>query len=658
MADVKALMQEKIKVLDEASKAYYARGEEIMSNFEYDKIYDELVELEKQSGIILAGSPTQKVGYEILSELPKEVHPSRMLSLDKTKSREELKDWLGDHQGILSWKLDGLTIVLTYEDGKLLKAVTRGNGDVGEVITANAKTFVNLPHQIAYKGALVLRGEAVISYADFDKINSEIEDSAGKYKNPRNLCAGSVRQLNSEITASRRVRFFAFTLVSAEDMNFKKRSEQINWLKDQGFDTVKERLVNADNIIETVDLFESEVHENPIPSDGLVLAFDDLEYSASLGTTAKFPRDSIAFKWQDQTEKTTLREIEWNASRTGLINPIAVFDPVELEGTTVSRASVHNLSIVEELALGIGDTIEVYKANMIIPQISANLTRSGNLELPKTCPACDTPVIIKNEQGVKTINCPNPKCPAKRIKSLTLFVSRDAMNIDGLSEATIEKFADAGYLKELADFYHLDNHKDEIVKAEGFGEKSFNNMQKAIDASRKVKPEKLLYALGIPGIGVANAKLISKACKAEWDKIESISKSELLEIDGIGDVMAEAYVSFFGDEENKAKLARLKAELDIDESFEEAGALLKGLTFVITGSLNHYANRDELKALIESLGGKVSGSVSAKTSYLINNDTTSTSGKNKKAKELGIAVIDEEKIKNCIESEDLSLLAD
>lgn len=658
MADVKALMKEKIKVLDEASKAYYARGEEIMSNFEYDKIYDELVELEKKSGIILAGSPTQRVGYEILSELPKEVHPSRMLSLDKTKSREELKDWLGDHQGILSWKLDGLTIVLTYEDGKLLKAVTRGNGDVGEVITANAKTFVNLPHQIAYKGALVLRGEAVISYADFEKINSEIEDGAGKYKNPRNLCAGSVRQLNSEITASRRVRFFAFTLVSASDMSFKTRSEQMIWLAKQGFDTVKERLVNADNIIETVDLFESEVHENPIPSDGLVLAFDDLEYSASLGTTAKFPRDSIAFKWQDQTEKTTLREIEWNASRTGLINPIAVFDPVELEGTTVSRASVHNLSIVEELALGIGDTIEVYKANMIIPQISANLTRSGNLELPKTCPACDTPVIIKNEQGVKTINCPNPKCPAKRIKSLTLFVSRDAMNIDGLSEATIEKFADAGYLKELADFYHLENHKDEIVKTEGFGEKSFNNMQKAIDDSRKVKPEKLLYALGIPGIGVANAKLISKACKAEWDKIESISKSELLEIDGIGDVMAAAYVSFFDDEENKAKLARLKAELDIDESFEETGALLKGLTFVITGSLNHYANRDELKALIESLGGKVSGSVSAKTSYLINNDTTSTSGKNKKAKELGIAVIDEEKIKNCIESEDLSLLMD
>ena len=658
MADVKALMQEKINVLNEASKAYYARGEEIMSNFEYDKIYDELVELEKQSGIILAGSPTQQVGYEILSELPKEVHPSRMLSLDKTKNRNELKEWLGDHQGILSWKLDGLTIVLTYDDGKLIKAVTRGNGDVGEVITPNAKTFVNLPHQIAYKGNLVIRGEAVISYEDFEKINSEIEENAGRYKNPRNLCAGSVRQLNSEITASRRIRFFAFTLVSASDISFKMRSEQMKWLAEQGFDTVTERLVNADNIVETVDLFESEVQENPIPSDGLVLAFDDLEYSASLGTTAKFPRDSIAFKWQDQTEKTVLREIEWNASRTGLINPIAVFDPVELEGTTVSRASVHNLSIVEELALGIGDTIEVYKANMIIPQISANLTRSANLELPKTCPACDTPVIIKNEQGVKTINCPNPKCPAKRIKSLTLFVSRDAMNIDGLSEATIEKFADAGYLKELADFYHLDNHRDEIVKAEGFGEKSFNNMQKAIDASRNVKPEKLLYALGIPGIGVANAKLISKACKAEWSKIESITKPELLEIDGIGDVMAEAYVSFFADEENRAKLARLKAELDIDESFEEAGALLKDLTFVITGSLNHYANRDELKALIESLGGKVSGSVSAKTSYLINNDTTSTSGKNKKAKELGIAVIDEDTIKNCIDSEDLSLLAD
>lgn len=657
MSDIKALMREKIKVLDEASKAYYAQGREIMSNFEYDRIYDELVALEKESGIILAGSPSQKVGYEILSELPKETHKTRMLSLDKTKSREELKSWLGMHSGILSWKLDGLTVVLTYENGVLTKAVTRGNGDVGEVITSNARTFVNLPHKISFKGNLIIRGEAVITYDDFDKINGEIGETGEKYKNPRNLCAGSVRQLNSEVTASRMVRFFAFSLVSASGVSFVNRSEQMKWMQDKGFETVASRPVNAENIVETVDLFESEIYKNPLPSDGLVLAFDNIEYSKSLGSTAKFPRDSIAFKWMDQTEKTILRKIEWSASRTGLINPIAVFDPVELEGTTVSRASVHNLSIVEELELGIGDVIEVYKANMIIPQISANLTRSGRLDLPKLCPVCSAEVVIKNEQGVKTVNCPNPSCTAKRIKGLSLFVSRDAMNIDGLSEMTIEKFVAAGYIKEFADFYHLEKYKDEIISTEGFGEKSFAKLQKAIEASRKVKPERLLYALGISGIGVANAKLISKACKASWDKIESLVTEELLQIDGIGDVMAKAYVSFFRDEDNLQALGRLKRELEIDESFEQAGSLFTDLTFVITGSLNHYENRDELKAVVESLGGKVAGSVSSKTSYLINNNRASSSGKNKKANELGIKIIDEDMIINCIENKDLSLLS-
>ena len=651
MEDKKSLMKEKIDILNRAAKAYYQDAEEIMSNFEYDKLYDELMALEAETGLILAGSPTQQVGYEVLSELPKEQHPERMLSLDKTKDREALADWLEGRQGILSWKLDGLTIVLTFEDGKLVKALTRGNGEVGEVITANARVFANLPQQIPYKGRLVIRGEAVIRYSDFEKINAAIGDADAKYKNPRNLCSGSVRQLNSRITAERNVNFFAFSLVEAAGVDFaNSRLQQMQWLAAQGFDVVEHRPVAAENIAAAVEYFEQAIGSSDLPSDGLVLTLDDIAYSRSLGTTAKFPRDSIAFKWADQTAETTLQEIEWSASRTGLINPVAIFEPVELEGTTVSRASVHNISVMRDLKLGIGDTITVYKANMIIPQIAENLTASGNVEIPAHCPVCGGATAVKNDNGVETLFCTNDSCLAKQIKRLALFVSRDAMNMDGLSEATIEKLIGKGLLHSLADLFSLQQYREEITSMEGFGEKSFENLTASVEKARETTPERLLYSLGIPGIGVANAKVIARACGRKWDKITSLTREELTEIDGIGDIMAEAFVSYFDDKEKRAEAEAVRAMVRLDETEEERGDFLSGVTFVITGSLNHYANRDALKAAIEQAGGRVAGSVSAKTAYLINNDVQSTSGKNKKAKELGVPIIDEETIHSWLEA--------
>ena len=646
-------MQNLIVLLNQASRAYYQESREIMSNFEYDCLYDQLVELEKETGVTLSKSPTMEVGYEVLSDLPKEAHPSRMLSLDKTKDRDQLVSWLGSQQGVLSWKLDGLTIVLTYEDGKLVKAVTRGNGEIGEVVTSNARMFTNLPVAIDFKGRLVLRGEAVISYPDFEKINESIVDDGAKYKNPRNLCSGSVRQLSNKVTAERHVRFYGFSLVSAEGDDapvFRLRSEQMTWLASQGFNVVQHKIVDAGSLKDAIEWFAEEVEDFIIPSDGLVLLLDDIAYGQSLGQTAKFPRDAIAFKWQDEVKETTLQEIEWSASRTGLINPVAIFEPVELEGTTVSRASVHNLSVMKELGLGIGDRIMVYKANMIIPQISENLTRSGKIDIPCSCPVCGGGTEIHNENGVETLFCPNPDCLAKQIKRLTLFVSRDAMDIDGLSEMTLEKLVAEGMVHELADLYHLERYKEEIVAMEGFGEKSFTNLTKAVEKSRNASVNKFLYSLGIPNIGTANAKIIAAHCKNQWSAIESLTKEELLTIDGIGEIMADAYVSWFNDAKNKQTVEALLAEVKLDESFEEAGTAFEGLTFVITGSLNHYANRDALKAAIEAAGGKVAGSVSAKTSYLINNDVASTSGKNKKAKELGIPVIDEETVKGWLEA--------
>lgn len=636
-------MKELVSILNKAGKAYYQEANEIMSNFEYDKLYDELVELEKQEGVVLSNSPTINVGYEVLSELPKERHAQPMLSLDKTKDVQALKSWIGTQKGLLSWKLDGLTIVLSYENGKLVKAVTRGNGEVGEVITNNAKVFKNVPLEIAYKGNLILRGEAVIKYSDFEEMNKTIEDVDAKYKNPRNLCSGSVRQLNNEITAQRNVHFYAFTLVQAEDVDFQNsRKEQLRWLMGLGFDTVEYKEVTMETMEDAVAYFADKIETFDLPSDGLVLVLDDIAYGRSLGTTAKFPRDSIAFKWKDEIKETTLKEIEWSASRTGLINPVAIFEPVELEGTTVSRASVHNVSIMENLELGIGDTIKVYKANMIIPQIEENLTRSGVKDIPTHCPVCGHDTEIRNDNGVKSLYCMNPECLAKKIKSLTHFVGRNAMNIDGLSEATIEKFVQSGMIKELADLYHLDKYREEIVTMEGFGERSYENLITSIEESRNVEMPNFIYALGIGNIGLSTAKLIVKQYGSDWDTIKKLDAMQLVDVNGIGDVIADTFVAYFQDAERVEQIERLVQELTfvVEESNEEK--TLDGLTFVITGSVNHFANRNEVKDVIEKRGGKVTGSVTSKTNYLINNDNMSNSSKNKKAKELGIPIITEE----------------
>ncbi|PWM33428.1 MAG: DNA ligase (NAD(+)) LigA [Clostridiales bacterium] len=637
-------MKELVVRLREAAKAYYAENREIMSNYEYDRLYDELEELERQTGVVLAGSPTVAVGYEAVDELPKERHESPMLSLGKTKNREELAEWLKDQKGLLSWKLDGLTIVLTYRDGKLFKAVTRGNGEVGEVITPNARTFVNLPLQIPFEGELILRGEAVITYADFARINGEIEDVDARYKNPRNLCSGSVRQLDSRITAARSVRFFAFSLVRAQGADFdNSRERQFLFLKEQGFETVEYRMVTAADVVETVGWFEERIAQNPVPSDGLVLAYEDIAYGESLGTTAKFPRSSIAFKWADELAETTLREVEWSASRTGLINPVAVFDPVELEGTTVSRASVHNVSIVRQLKLGIGDRIAVYKANMIIPQIAENLTQSDSLKIPDTCPVCGGPAKICRENDTETLVCVNPDCDAKKLKAFALFVSRDAFNIDGLSEATLEKFLARGFLHTYADLFHLDRHRDEIVEMDGFGEKSYQNLMNSLEKARNITLAKLIYSLGIPNIGLANARMICREYQNDLDRMLAAPAEELAAIDGVGPVIAGAFRDFFAREKNRDALDALLKEVKLQkETFSRNELPLSGKSFVITGSLNHFENRSALKEKIEGLGGKVTGSVTGKTACLINNDSQSTSAKNKKARELGVEVVTEE----------------
>lgn len=648
---IKKRIRDMINKLNEASRAYYQEDREIMSNFEYDELYDSLFALEQETGITMSDSPTVNVGYEALDCLEKCNHKYPMLSLDKTKNPEELVNWIGHHEGVLSWKLDGLTVVLTYEGGELVEAVTRGNGQVGEVVTHNAKMFKNVPLKISYEGTLVIRGEACIKYSDFEKINAKIADINGRYKNPRNLCSGSVRQLDNKIAKARNINFYAFTLVQGID-GLKTKYEQLNWLKSQGFDVVGATVVESANIISKMNGFADAVSQNDIPSDGLVLTFNDIEYSNSLGTTSKFPRDSIAFKWKDETQETTLREVEWSASRTGLINPVAVFDPVELEGTTVSRASVHNIGIIEDLQLGIGDEIEIYKANKIIPQIAENLTCSGNLEIPSKCPVCGGETEIVSEYDTKVLYCKNPECAAKKIKSLAHFVSRDALNIDGLSEATLEKFINAGIIYSFVDIFNLNNHEEIIIHMDGFGERSYERLIEAINTSRNTTPARLLYGLGIPNIGLSNAKLIAKHCHNKWGTMQNISYDDLIKIDGIGEVMARSYVEYFNDDINKIRICRLLDKLDFDESFEDVGDALSGKAFVITGNLIHYENRNDLKAEIEKAGGKVAGSVSKKTDYLINNDVASSSSKNKKAKELNIPIITEEEFIEMLDAAD------
>lgn len=648
--DKQQRLKELVALLNEASEAYYQKDIEIMSNLEYDRLYDELVSLEEETGIVLANSPTIHVGYEVLSELEKQQHPSPMLSLDKTKEVDMLVDWLGSHTGVLSWKLDGLTVVLTYENGELKNAVTRGNGEVGEVITNNARTFVNIPKVIPYKGNLVIRGEAVIKYSDFHRMNQEIVEAEEKYKNPRNLCSGSVRQLNNEVTAKRHVHFYAFSMV-ADVLNEEQIAEygfantmmnRFDWLKNQGFDVVEHFLVDATNVSAKVKEFAERIPDHDIPSDGLVLSFDDIAYGKSLGRTAKFPRDAIAFKWADELAETILREVEWSPSRTGLINPVAIFDSVELEGTTVSRASLHNVSIMRALELGLGDRITVYKANMIIPQVAENLTRSNNLILPERCPACDGETTLQDVNGVQSLYCMNPMCSAKHIKGFSHFVSRNAMNMDGLSDATLEKFIEKGYLKKLPDLFHLQQYRDEIVTMDGFGEKSYNKLIASVDVARQVSMAKFIYSLGISGIGLANAKVIVAHFNHNFEAITSATVDELTTIDGIGDVLAQSFYDFFQNEEQMQIVKDLLAEITFEQEESSGVQTLEGKIFVVTGSVEKFANRNELKDYIEKLGGKVTGSVSKNTDYLINNDVTSNSSKNKKARELNIPILSED----------------
>ena len=639
----KKRQKELTEKLNAASRAYYQEAREILSNYEYDALYDELAALEKETGTVLAGSPTAHVGYEVLSELPKERHESPMLSLDKTKDRDALAAWIGEHRTLLSWKLDGLTIVLTYRNGGLFKAVTRGNGEVGEVITNNARVFKNVPLRIPFQGELVLRGEAVIGYHEFERINEEIPEADAKYKNPRNLCSGSVRQLNNEITAKRNVHFFAFALVRAEGMDFENsREKQFLWLKEQGFDVVEYKVVTGATLSENMDWFAEHIEKNEYPSDGLVALYDDIAYGESLGRTAKFPRNSMAFKWADEIRETTLKEIEWSPSRTGLINPVAIFEPVELEGTTVSRASVHNISIIRGLELGVGDTIEVYKANMIIPQIAENKTRSGVRNIPEVCPVCGGVTEIRKTNDVESLYCTNPECQAKKIKSFTLFVSRDALNIEGLSEASLEKFIGRGFIHEFADIFKLSAHKAEIVEMEGFGEKSYENLMTGIERARTTTLARVIYSLGIPNIGLSGAKLICRQFEDEVEQVLAADEEALAAIDGIGAVIAGSFVEYFRDAEKRERFEHLLSRLTLVKEEVSGEQDLKGKVFVVTGSLTHFANRNELKDQIEKRGGKVTGSVTGKTDYLINNDTTSSSSKNKKAKELGIPIISEE----------------
>lgn len=633
-----------VEKLNEASRAYYTDGAEIITNYEYDDMYDELLALEAETGYIRSDSPSVNVGFETAAGLPKITHEIKMLSLNKTKDRDELRAWLGDQKGLLSWKLDGLTVGLTYENGRLVQGVTRGNGVEGELITANVLEIKNVPKTIPHKGRVMVRGEAVIRYSDFERINEAIDDADAKYKNPRNLCSGSIRQLDPKVTAERSVSFYAFNLTVLEGIEINSRSERMEWLKTQGFEIVDYVMVDKDNILAEIDKYEAAIPGFDIPSDGLVLTLDDGAYAATLGETAKFPKDSIAFKWRDQQAETALREIEWSPSRTGLLNPVAIFDPVELEGTTVSRASVHNINIMEDLELGIGDIVQVYKANMIIPQLAGNLTRSGNIEIPSVCPVCGGATEIRDEEGTKTLHCTNPDCLAKHVKKFSHFVERDALNIEGLSESGLLKLIGIGAVREFADLFRLSRYEDDIVEMEGFGKKSFDNLVASAERASHTTPARLLYGLGVPGIGVQNSNVIARACKNNWSEMQGLDEEALTDIDGVGDVLARDYAAYFRDEANAEQLKALLEVLTLDESYEAAGVKLEGKTFVITGSLEHYSNRKELKSAIEAEGGKVAGSVSASTDYLITNNPESGSAKNRAAREHGVDIITENEI--------------
>lgn len=640
-------MHKLISLIDKYRNEYYNEDREEVDNKEYDRLKDELDELERKAGFVLSNSPSLKVGCEVTSKLPKYTFKKPMLSLSKTKEVSGLQQFLSDKDGILSWKMDGLTVVVAYNNGELVSAITRGNGEIGEVITQNAKHFRNLPLRIPYKGKLVLRGEAVMTYSDFERINKGLVTSGDELKkNPRNLCSGTVRSVDSSVTKNRGVYWYAFELVSADCEIPNDIDKQFKWLNNNGFDTVQFMVVNSSNVVQAVMQFESIVESKKldIPTDGLVLTYRDKKYGESLGVRAKSPRHSIAFKWEDEAVETKVIDIEWSPSRNGLITPVAIFEPVDIEGSTVSRASLHNVSIFAEKQLGYGDRIKVYKANMIIPQVLDNLDRTATCQIPGQCPCCGEPTVLHQDpkSGVYTLWCENSECAAKGTRSFEHFVARDAMNIDGVSTSTLNTLIECRIISDYASIYHINEHADEIINLEGFGYTSFMNIVNAVEKSRNVKPANLIYALGIPNIGLTTAKLICKHFGNDLVKTVTASYNDLINIDGIGDTIADSFTAYFADKNNAEAFVRLTKELNIIQEAVSNNTEMNGITICVTGDVHIFKNRRAIKDIVENLGGKLTGSVSKSTSYLVTNDTTSGSRKNKAAQEYGIPILTEQ----------------
>ncbi len=646
MEDYKSRCKELVRRLNEASEAYYNGGEEIMSNYEWDAMFDELLSLEAETGYALPDSPTQNTGYEE-NNGEREAHEFPALSLAKTKQVSELIKWAEEREVWLSWKLDGLTLVLTYDGGKLTRILTRGNGVTGTNITYLKNSIKGFPLKIKYKGHLVVRGEAVISYSDFALINDTIEDDDEKYANPRNLASGTLSLDDAEKVKERRVRFHAFTLVHLED-NIVSWGERMEFLEKEGFMVVDREKTDAAGIADVVERWTKRVEngEMDLPVDGLVICYDDTDYAASGSVTGHHAaKAGYAFKWQDVSAFSELLYVEWSCAAS-TISPVAVFTPVQLEGTTVSRASLCNISEMERLGIGETCTLEVIKANKIIPKCIAVKEASGTFTVPEKCPVCGAQTEIRTspKSKTRTLHCTNPDCSAKHVKKFTRFVSKTGMDIDGLSIQTMLKFMNEGFLKEFQDIYHLSEHAEEIRQMEGFGEKSCENMMKAIEKSRQANPVNFIYALCIPMMGIdAGKKIIANGgFEGFLERLEQ--KKGFEDIDGIGPEKSGSALLWYENDKNRRSLEALLKEVTIEKTAEkpDTGGKCAGLTFVITGEVHHYKNRDEFKAYVEASGGKVTGSVTSKTSYLVNNDTASASSKNRKAKELGIPIISEE----------------
>lgn len=652
--------------LNQYRDSYYNNSVSEISDYEYDKLFDELKRLEEETNIVMANSPTHTVGYEVKSKLEKVKHSHPMLSLDKTKSVDELKKFAGSQDCLLTCKMDGLTVLLTYENGKLIQAETRGNGEIGEDITHNAKVFENIPLYIDYLGYLEVEGEAIITYSDFEKINSRLPEDE-KYKNPRNLATGSVRQLDNSIAAKRYVKFIVWKVQKIEDEIENNNSflHRLLFAKQLGFDVVplltySNNTSDKEDCEEMIENLRKYAANKGFPIDGLVMTYNDILYGESLGVTDHHPKHSLAFKFYDDIYPTKLLDVEFTMGKTGILTPTAIFEPVEIDGTIVERASLHNLSIMNNLGITHkGQVVNVYKANAVIPQIDSveedNVeVTDNNIIIPaENCPICGADTKIVKDNNSEILVCSNPDCKGKFLGKLSHFVSKNAINIDGLSEQTLQKFIELGWVSNFQDIYRLINHNKDMAVLDGFGKRSTNKLITAIENSRKTTLDRFIYALSIPLIGRSTSKDIAKYCNNDINvfmkvMIENKAHDFINSIDGFGDVMYKSLYDWWN--EYCLSFFELSKEFYFETTNENNNSSvdLLGKVFVITGGLNHYKNRDELIRTIEQLGGKVSGTVSKKTSYLINNDTKSKSGKNKKAIDLGIQIISEDEFINMI----------